>query len=149
MTIAIPANRRISKSPTPGGPCAKLENSRRTTPQGYALTAPRGNTQKADSRDTFERSELDDPALEPNHGGVGSVLGAQFGEDVPDLALHGVLTGRDLRRDLFVGIPAGDETQDTDFRRGQRVVGGMFGEPEGDLSGQGFFPSLHGSNRGE
>src|SRR5271154_5683642 len=110
MTIAIPANRRISKSPTPGEPYAKLENSRRTTPQGYALTAPRGNTQKADSRDTFERSELDDPALEPDHRGVGSVLGAQFGEDVADLAFHRILAGRELRRDLFVGIAVGNKT---------------------------------------
>jgi len=89
------------------------------------------------------------PALESDHGGVGSVLGAQFGEDVPDLALHRVLAGRELRRDLFVGIPLGNETQDTDFRRGQRIVGGMFGELEGDLGGHGFFTGLHGSNGGE
>jgi len=37
-------------------------------------------------------SELDDPALEGDHGGMGSVLGTQFGEDVAHLTLHGVLT---------------------------------------------------------
>src|SRR6266478_9296464 len=142
MIIAIPADRRMSKSPTPGRPWAKVENSRRTIPQGYGLTAPRRDPQKGDSKDSFGRSELDDPALESDHGGVGSILGTQFGEDVPDLALHRVLAGRELRRNLFVVIPLGDEPQDTDFRRGQRIVGGMFGELEGDLGGHGFSTGL-------
>src|SRR3984957_20456699 len=139
----------MSKSPTPGGPWAKVENRRRTIPRGYGLTAPRGDPHMSDFRDSFGRSELNDPALEPDHGGVGSVLGAQFGEDVPNLTLHRVLAGRQLRRDLFVGIPLGNETQDTDFCRRQRIVGGMFGEPEGDVGGYGFFTGLHGSNGGE
>jgi hypothetical protein len=80
---------------------------------------------------------------------VGSVLGLKFGKDVPDLALHCVLAGRELRRDLLVGIPLGNQTQDTDFRRGQRIVGGMFGELEGDLGGHGFFSGLDGSNGDE
>ena len=41
MTNAIPVAKRISKSPTPGGPWAKLENSRRTTVRVCALTVPR------------------------------------------------------------------------------------------------------------
>src|SRR5258708_12156091 len=87
--------------------------------------------------DSFERSELDDAALESDHGGVGSVLGAQFGEDVPDLALHRVLAGRELRGDLFVRIPLGNEAQDTDFRGGQPIASGMFAQPQVTVGGPG------------
>ena len=42
--------------------------------------------------------EFDDPAFEPDRHGVGTIIGAQFGEDVPDLTLHRVFAGRELRR---------------------------------------------------
>src|SRR5579863_9561594 len=54
-----PATTRKSNRPTPGGPWAKVENNRRTIPEGYGLTAPRGDPQKGDFQDSFERSELD------------------------------------------------------------------------------------------
>ncbi len=38
--------------------------------------------------------KLDDSALQTDHRGVGSVVGAQFGEDVPDLALDGFFADR-------------------------------------------------------
>jgi len=38
-----------------------------------------GNLLKAQAEDSFGRSEIDDPALKSNHGGVSAVLGAEFG----------------------------------------------------------------------
>jgi hypothetical protein len=84
---------------------------------------------------------LDDSALHADYGGMGSVVSTQFGEDVPGLALDGLFADRKLRCNLFVSIPFGDQTQDTDFRWGQGVIGGMFGdlvEASGDSA---FFPA--------
>jgi hypothetical protein len=52
------------------------------------------------------------------------------------LALDGFFADRELRRNLFVGIPFGNQTQHTDFRRRQRVIGGMLGKLVGGFSGK-------------
>ena len=36
--------------------------------------------------------ELDDPSLHADHGGLGSIVGAQFGNDGFDSALHRFLS---------------------------------------------------------
>jgi len=90
--------------------------------------------------------KLDDSALQTDHRGVGSVVGAQFGEDVSDLALDGFFADRELRGNLFVSIPFGNQTQDTDFRWGQGVIGGMFGDLVGGLRGQCLFPGMDGAD---
>src|SRR5580700_10399734 len=87
-------------------------------------------------------SELrfDDSALQPDHRGVGSVVGAQFGEDVPDLALDGLFADRELSRNYLVGIARGNQIKDADFRRGQSVIGGVsasWKDASGDIV---FFP---------
>src|SRR5712664_4280385 len=87
--------------------------------------------------------ELDDSAFQADHGGMRSVVGPQFGQDVSDLALDGFFADRKLGSNLFVGIPFGNQAQDTDFRRGQRVICGMLGELHGGLSGKRPFPSVH------
>ena len=51
-------------------------------------------------RHSFELLEFDDSALQPYHGGVGSVVGAQFGEDVLDSAFDGFFSDRELIRNL-------------------------------------------------
>ena len=56
---------------------------------------------------------LDDSALQTDHRGVGTVVGAQFGEDVPDLALDRFFADRKLRGNLFIGIPFRNQAQDT------------------------------------
>jgi hypothetical protein len=65
----------------------------------------------------FRVLEFDDSALQPYHGGVGSVVGAQFGEDVLDSAFDGFFRDRELIGNLFVGISGGNQTQDGDFPR--------------------------------
>lgn len=96
-------------------------------------------------------SELrfDDSALQPDHRGVGSVVGAQFGEDVPDLALDGLFADRELSRNYLVGIARGNQIKDADFRRGQSVIGGVFGELEGCLWGHCLFPGMNRPDRVE
>ena len=90
---------------------------------------------------------LDDSALQTDHRGVGPVVGTQFGEDVPDLALDCLFADRELRGNLFVGIPFRDQPQDADFRRGQRVIGGMLGKLIGGFRGKRLFPGMHRANR--
>src|SRR5258707_851102 len=90
---------------------------------------------------------LDDSALHPDHRGMGTVVGAQFGEDVPDLALDSLFADRELCSNLIVGIPFGDQPQDTDLRWGQGVIGGMFGKLEGGLRRKCFFPGMDATNR--
>ena len=77
---------------------------------------------------------------------MGPVVGAQFGEDVPDLALDGFLADRKLRSNLFVGIPFANQTQDTYFRSGQGVMRGMLGKLEGGLRGKCFFTGMDASD---
>ena len=87
-------------------------------------------------------SEFDDPAFEPDHRGVGAIVGAQLGKDAPDLTLDGVFGDRELRGNLFIGIALGDQAQDAHFRRRQGLIGGMLGELERDLRGKAsFFPA--------
>ena len=74
---------------------------------------------------------------------MGSVVGAQFGEDVSDLALYGFFADGELHGNLFVGIPFGDQPQHTHFCRGQRVIGGMLGKLVGNLGGERPFPGMY------
>jgi hypothetical protein len=53
---------------------------------------------------------------------VRAVVGVQFGEDALDSALDGFFGDRELIRDLLVGEPLGNQTEDADFRRGQRLL---------------------------
>jgi hypothetical protein len=92
-------------------------------------------------------SNLDDSALQTDQCGVGSVVGAQFGEDVPDLALDGFFADGELRGNLLVGIPFGNQPQDTDLRRCQRVIRGMLGKLAAGLGGKTLFPGMDGTNR--
>jgi hypothetical protein len=70
--------------------------------------------------------KLDDSALQTDHGGVGSVVGAQLEEDVSDLALDGFFADGELRGNLFVGIPFGNQPQHTHFCRGLRLRFGLW-----------------------
>src|SRR5208282_5154096 len=91
--------------------------------------------------------KFDNSALQTDHRGLSSVVGAQFREDVPDLALDGFFADGELGRNLFVGIPFGNQTQHPDFRRGKRVIGGMLGKLVGSLSGKRLLPGMNRANR--
>ena len=53
----------------------------------------------------------DDSPLQPDHRGVGSIIGAQLGEDGLDSALDGLLGDRKLIRNLLVRIAGRDQSQ--------------------------------------
>jgi len=97
-------------------------------------------------RVTRERLECDDPALDPDHGGVGAIVSAQLGEDVLDAPFDGFFADGELRCDLFVRIPIGNQTQDGDLARSQGVVGGMLCEFIGDLRRQRLFSGMDGTD---
>src|SRR6202045_5442214 len=105
--------------------------------------APKGGRENT----LLSELKLDDSALQTDHRGVSSVVGAQFGEDVSDLALDGFFTDGELRGNLFVGLPFANQTQDAHFSRGQRVIGGMLGKLVGSLRGKPFFPRMHRPDR--
>ena len=91
--------------------------------------------------------KFEDSALQTYHRGVGSVVGAQFGEDVSDLAFDGFFTDRKLRCNLLIGIPFGNQAQDAHFCWGQRVIGGMLRKLKGHLWRNRLFPGMYRPNR--
>src|SRR5882724_3361981 len=122
MTSAPPAATRMSRSPAPGAPWANVENSLRIAAVWDGPDASR-KPRKGAARCSFEALQLDDAALEPDHRGVGAVLGAELRQDVAHLALDGFLAERELLGDFLVGVALCDEAQHPDLRRGQRIVG--------------------------
>ena len=83
-----------------------------------------------DSGEDLTRGELklDNSSLQPDHCRMGSVAGAQFGEDVLDSPLDGLLGDRELIRDLLIGISGCDQAQHVDFCRRQRIIRRMLGD---------------------
>src|SRR5579863_294709 len=77
------------------------------------------------SKDTGQ-SQIDNSALQRDGDGVGPVIGSQFGENVPDVALNGYLCQREQYSNLFICIAGGNQTEDVNLSRSQRIVGGMF-----------------------
>jgi hypothetical protein len=63
------------------------------------------------------------------------------------LAPDGFFADGELRGNLFVGIPVGNQPQHTHFCRVQRVIGGMLGKLLGSLSGKRLFPGMHRADR--
>ena len=52
---------------------------------------------------------LDNTSFQANHRSVRSIAGAQFGEDVLDSPLDGLLCDRELIGDLLIGISGCDQ----------------------------------------
>src|SRR5215470_13732084 len=73
-------------------------------------------------------SQIYDSPLQSDHGGMGPVVGAEFGEDVFDSALDRFFSDRELIRDLLVGISGSNQTQNSDFCWCQNVIGRVAGD---------------------
>jgi hypothetical protein len=54
------------------------------------------------------RLGFDDSALYSDHGGMGSIVGSQFGQDVLDAAFYGFFRNGKLRGNLLVGVSTRD-----------------------------------------
>ena len=63
---------------------------------------------------------------------MSTVLGIQLREYVRDIAFHARFPDRQLIRNLFVGVSAGDSPQDVNFAGGE-VVSGMTHQFYGNL----------------
>jgi hypothetical protein len=61
------------------------------------------------------RLEFDDSPPQANHCRVSTVVGTQFGENALDSTLDGFFRDRQSIGNLLVGVPFGDQVQDTDF----------------------------------
>ena len=82
--------------------------------------------------------QLDDPSLQSDHCGVGSIVGAQFRKDVLDSTLDGFLRDGELIRNLLVRIPGCDQSQHGDFCGCQGVIRRMLGDFVRGLRGKGL-----------
>ena len=92
----MPATSRISSRPAPDQPLAYVENKRgnkRTHLEVNKVSCVLKSS-KRDSASTLSgvripELELNDSALQPDHGSMGPVVSPEFGEDASDSALHG------------------------------------------------------------
>lgn len=87
-TSAAPATSLIKSRPTPGKPVAKVEKRRRRyLPVTGSASVGCEPSLKRVSYGLNPVSGIDDPPFNADHGGVGSIIGAQFGKDVLDPSL--------------------------------------------------------------
>src|SRR5580692_13091140 len=103
----MPVTRRKRSRAAPGQPCANVENNRRKKDLPLQLcrvgtNVGIGSPKRSRKKHSFESLEFDDAAFDPDHGGVGSVVRAQLGEDVLHSSLDGFLRNSELMRNLFV-----------------------------------------------
>ena len=64
---------------------------------------------------------------------MSSVICPQFCEYISDLAFNRFFRDRELRSDLFVRIPLGNQLPDADFRWRERIVGRVLGTLKSNL----------------
>jgi hypothetical protein len=94
-TRAVAATTRMTRSPAPGTPVAKVQNRRLKGPLssvGIFETALKPPTGERISlvRVNDRTLEFNDAAFETNHSGVGSIVSTELREDVLDATLHGL-----------------------------------------------------------
>ena len=87
--------------------------------------------------------QFDDPSLHANHGGLGAIIGVQLRKDGFDPALNGFFRNRELICDLLVGIACGNQSQHSDFRRRQCVVGSMLSDFIRRFGRKRLFPGMN------
>jgi hypothetical protein len=114
-----PATTLRRSSPLPGQPLGNMENKRcRKTP----IVKSKESATRLESPKTgvgihlFRGGlELDDSALQANGDGVGSVVCAEFREDILDVAFYSFLSDPELICNQFVCIPCRNQPENFDF----------------------------------
>ena len=91
----------------------------------------------------FRGLERDDAALYPNCDGMCSIVGAQLGENVRDVALDGCFPDTESVRDLFVGIPDCNQPQNLNLPGAQFVFCSMLSELGGDIRRYSLSSGMH------
>src|SRR5579885_1144824 len=90
----------------------------------------------------IQKLQLDDSSLERDGCCVGSIAGAELGKDASHPALDRFLGGGELIGDLLVGAPCGNEAQDADLRRRERIIGRMLNNFQRSLRGDGLLTPM-------
>jgi hypothetical protein len=100
---------RKNARPAPGQPSGNVENRRCTRcPALRLLYSERNRNPKKQIEGTpLSRGlEVDNSAFQADGDGVRPVVGAQFGENIFDVALDGFFGDGELRTNFLVGISA-------------------------------------------
>jgi hypothetical protein len=134
---------RKSSKPRPGQPWANVKNRRRRRSLRQRLRWKNANkAPKGCLGSLVQVYGFDDSALEPYHGRVGAILRAQLGKDVFDSSLNSFLGHGELRCNLLIGIPGGNQPSDIGFRRRQSLIGGMLDKLLRGLGGKRLPPGM-------
>ena len=115
---AAPVSSRKRRSPVPGQPPAKPENSRcKTFPFTAYETRAASETPGTGGGPPHFRGVLqfDDAALKRERDRVGSVVCSQLGEYIRDVALDRVLRNTELSGNLFVRVPSRNQSKHIDL----------------------------------
>ena len=109
-----------------GTSTAKCQKATPIMTQMNTLTPPRmgqrsasGHTSKPPTLGA--RLGLDEPAADRVAGQLDAVAHAELLEDVRPVALDGLLADHERLGDLVAGVPLGDQLDDLELARGQRV----------------------------
>src|SRR6267142_463055 len=76
--------------------------------------------------------QVDEASSECHRHGLGAVGDAEFGENVLEMDLHGLVATHDRASHVLVGQPSGHQRQDLEFPFGEVATGGMLSEPNGN-----------------
>ena len=77
--------------------------------------------------------QVDNSALQRQGHRVGAVVGAELGQNIRHVTFDRGFADRELTGDSLVGITRGNQPQDLEFARAERIIGGVFGELSGDI----------------
>ena len=115
---ALPASRRNNRIPPPGQPSAKVENSRCKVSRlkGKKFAAGREDPKRGSGTPTFVLLQFDNSSLQPDRHGMCAVVRPQLREDIRHVPFNGVLSELELRCDLLVRVPRGDQPRASQFR---------------------------------
>jgi hypothetical protein len=95
----------------------------------------------------WEVLEIYDSTSQSDHGGLGTVFGAQFGKNISHLTFHRVFANGELSCNLLIGISIGNRPQHASFSRCEGILAGVFSKLVGGLGRNILFPSVDGTDR--
>src|ERR1700679_91814 len=91
--------------------------------------------------------QFDDSALKSDGDSVGSVVRAQFREDVFDVTFDRLLGDRQLICDQFVCVSRGNQSENFDFAWGQGIIRDVIGDLRGEITRNPLLAGMYSTNR--
>lgn len=119
----MPATNRNKRSPAPGQPRAKVENSLFKmaflthteptilwgTPRGLHVDNRTASPEVGKLVHPLEGLQFDDASLQCNRHRLGAIIGAELGEDVFDSALNRFFANREVSSNLLIRVSVRDQ----------------------------------------